>query len=317
MGLPSSGWVYNRPFDMVGYVNWSDFELTFRTTETPLSAGFLGSMIRGSFGHAFKKLVCVMRGRPCEGCPLEFACLYTKVFETRPDPNSKIMQNYTRVPHPFLLVVDFKPERTSIKEFSVGLRLFGKSIEASPFVLRAFEEAAERGFGSAKIPFKLVNIKTAGESNWQSGQPFPTAVIRDNPPAGEAVISWELSTPTRLTVAGKPLSPEKVDAASIVMPLLRRYGLMTGFHGQDNAQPDFKALKESSKGLKTVDANLHWQSLLRRSSRQKATQSISGLMGSVSIDTSDAPEWRKILDWAPIVHLGKNTTMGLGRVAAL
>jgi hypothetical protein len=36
---------------------------------------FPGSAWRGAFGHALKRTVCVMRLRPCAGCPLERSCI--------------------------------------------------------------------------------------------------------------------------------------------------------------------------------------------------------------------------------------------------
>ena len=43
---------------------------------------FLGSMLRGAFGHALRRLVCVMGpGQGCAECSLRLACVYTRIFE--------------------------------------------------------------------------------------------------------------------------------------------------------------------------------------------------------------------------------------------
>jgi hypothetical protein len=34
-----------------------------------------GSIWRGAFGYALKRVACVTRLRPCEGCPLEYSCV--------------------------------------------------------------------------------------------------------------------------------------------------------------------------------------------------------------------------------------------------
>ena len=60
--------------------------------------------------------------------------------------------------------------------------------------------------------------------------------------------------------------------------------------------------------------DLKWRRLQRYSSRQSATHSVSGLMGAVGLDYSAVPEWGQILAWAPVIHIGKATSMGLGRV---
>ena len=295
-------------------MNWCEFNLKFQTKSESFSNQFLGSMMRGSFGHALKKLVCVMRSRPCEGCPLEFTCIYTQIFEPRPAPAGKIMSRYSRAPNPFLLVVDFPAGCEKIDHLSFGLRLFGSAHEASPFILRAFEEAGEHGLSKSKIPFKLTEVTTETDSSWKPGRSFPSPAPCSSISNANDVITWKFKTPTRIMAAGNLLTPHNINAAALAMSMLRRYGLMHAFYSKETKNTDFQAFKQSANRLKIVKANVWWKSLKRYSNRQNTTQSISGIMGEVSIDTSNAPEWREILPWAPILHLGKNTTMGLGRV---
>ena len=41
-----------------------------------------GSMLRGAFGMALKKLACITRQKDCTTCPLYRSCAYTQIFET-------------------------------------------------------------------------------------------------------------------------------------------------------------------------------------------------------------------------------------------
>jgi hypothetical protein len=44
---------------------------------------FKGSLLRGAFGHALRRMVCVMGpGELCENCMLRSQCIFARLFET-------------------------------------------------------------------------------------------------------------------------------------------------------------------------------------------------------------------------------------------
>jgi hypothetical protein len=44
---------------------------------------FKGSLLRGAFGHALRRMVCVMGpGELCENCMLRGQCIFSRLFET-------------------------------------------------------------------------------------------------------------------------------------------------------------------------------------------------------------------------------------------
>lgn len=79
------------------------FELTLSGRETCSLAAFLGSTLRGAFGHALKQAVCVMPHRDCDRCMVADRCIYPYLFETPPSPDVALLRGQQRVPHPFLL----------------------------------------------------------------------------------------------------------------------------------------------------------------------------------------------------------------------
>lgn len=299
-------------------MNWCHYDLVFVAQDAGRLPDFPGSMLRGALGHALKRLACVMRGQACGGCPLEHACLYTTVFETRPAPRSGIMRQYERAPHPFVLVVDFmRGARIAPGDrLCVGLRLFGSALNAAPFVLRALDEAAARGFGAGRLPFRLEVIRQDGQDGgWRPGEPYPAAMPLAAPPPAEGRLEWRVVTPLRLAVDGRPMTPERVRAGALAMGMLRRLGLMQAFFAPASPAPDFAGLKAQCDRL-GLESVVEWRPLLRRSSRQRATQSIAGLIGTLRLDLREAPDWGGPLGWAPVLHLGKGTAMGLGRLVA-
>ncbi len=299
-------------------LEWCSYTLEFSARHDGNLPAFPGSAIRGAFGHALKRLTCVMRNRPCDGCPLEYSCLYTTIFETRSDPaDAGHSVRNVRPPHPFVLKVGFATQRRFDKGdcLRIGINLYGAALHALPFVLRAMEEAGDRGFGRNRLSFRLDGVRQANKGeDWAAGQAYPAPQIRGEPQACGHLCSWHFTTPVRLRSGGRPLDHNGLEPANLAMPLLRRLQLLVRHYGNPDQLHVHPDMSHRARQLRFTHSELRWKRLQRYSSRQEATHSVSGLMGSVGLDCSAAPEWSEVLAWAPVIHLGKATSMGLGRV---
>ncbi len=298
---------------------WTEFRVDLIAEAPWVSPGFPGSMHRGALATALRRLVCVMRRRHCTGCPLLQTCLYPRLFETRPDPRAEVMRRYDRAPHPLVLVAALRGEdgdcAAGLAETIRG-RIFGPDMAAMPFLLRAAEDAAGQGLGATRVPFRVAAMQGGAGPALRPGGTYPPPVAMPPPPALPARRRWRLASPLRLQVQGRPL-----DAATITGPLLgravlRRVGLMAEFYGAFEEEVDFEDLAREADRLRIAEARLAWRPLRRWSSRQAAQQSISGLVGEIVLDFADAPRLARLADWIPLVHLGKETSMGLGHVTA-
>src|SRR5215213_3445615 len=84
-------------------IDLSRYELLLRAVDAVGLPSYLGSTLRGAFGHALKDAVCVMPHRNCERCMVVDRCAYPYIFETPPPQNISILRGQQRVPHPFIL----------------------------------------------------------------------------------------------------------------------------------------------------------------------------------------------------------------------
>ncbi len=75
---------------------------------------YLGSTLRGAFGHALKEVGCFYRerGAPCEGCVENRGalaegratrCVYGYIFETPRPPGAPLHERQPEVPHPYVI----------------------------------------------------------------------------------------------------------------------------------------------------------------------------------------------------------------------
>lgn len=282
--------------------------------------GFGGSMLRGAFGAALKRTVCVMRQGDCAGCALEYACIYTTLFETRPNPESGLMRRYERAPHPFLLAVappvSKKMPQGGNGALIVRLRLFGDAGKALPFVLKSFEEAGKVGFGAARVPHKLTFVSHEdGEVIWRSGENFKPVKSDDSaPPPLARITRWRFISPVRLKREGRLVTAEQFEGHDLCMAVVRRLGLLTGFFGSGPLSADFAALKVAALRARITAKALEWYEIRRFSARQHMELGMGGLIGELTLDHGGDPELAAALAYAPLIHVGKGATMGLGEV---
>ncbi|MEW6127214.1 MAG: CRISPR system precrRNA processing endoribonuclease RAMP protein Cas6 [Acidobacteriota bacterium] len=79
------------------------YQLSLRACEATTLPRFLGSTLRGAFGHALKQAVCVMPHRNCDRCLVSDRCIYPYLFETPPPPDVQQLRGQQNAPHPFIL----------------------------------------------------------------------------------------------------------------------------------------------------------------------------------------------------------------------
>lgn len=88
-------------------LNLARYELKLSAVEACTLPAFLGSTIRGAFGHALKEAVCIMPHRNCERCLVVDRCVYPFLFETAPPPNSQQLHGQNNAPHPYIITPPF------------------------------------------------------------------------------------------------------------------------------------------------------------------------------------------------------------------
>jgi hypothetical protein len=176
----------------------SRYELTLRASESVSLPAFLGSTLRGAFGHALKEAVCVMNHRDCVKCLVADRCIYPYLFETPVPPDVPQLRGQAQAPHPFILTPPMlkgneRAERVSAHSLSdgrtvrlvhspatdspegrrrmlrgdglaFGLLLMGRAVEYLPYVVYAVSEMARRGLGVERAPFELTEVAMIDES---------------------------------------------------------------------------------------------------------------------------------------------------------
>ncbi len=122
---------------------------------------YKGAAFRGGFGYAFKRVVCVTRGKQCDDCLLKQKCIYSYIFETPPPDDTEILRLYPKVPHPFVIEppVTEKQSFEPGEEFSFQLILIGKAIDYLPYFIYTFTELGKQGIGQGRGKYNIIQVE--------------------------------------------------------------------------------------------------------------------------------------------------------------
>jgi len=139
---------------------FSRFIFFVRCKTTILLPPYSGSTLRCGFGHAFRRIVCALKGKECTDCLLKDQCIYTYVFETPIPDDSQMMRKYTLAPRPFILEPSVNNQRTykEGEDLSFGLTLIGRATDYLPYFIYALDELSRIGIGKGRGKYELRQV---------------------------------------------------------------------------------------------------------------------------------------------------------------
>lgn len=285
--------------------------------------GYLGSTLRGAFGHVLRRIVCSTQRDDCQRCLLKSSCAYAYIFETPIPPEAEIMRLYRQAPHPFVIDMPFS-RRVSYAPgdtLAFGLTLIGKGVEFLPYFIYAFQELGKIGLTRACARFTLISANSLdGRGSevpiWEHADSRLRAtpyMLTDSLFVGEspvAPLTLDFLTPTRIKLEGA-LATE-LPFALLVRTLFRRVSALSYFHCGRRIAPLSKSLLTEADAVSCVSSNLRWEDWERFSARQQSRMKLGGFIGSVVYSGNIAPFW-PLVRLGQFIHVGKATAFGLGK----
>lgn len=251
---------------------------------------FSGSMIRGAFGYALKKVTCINPSYKCEGCFSEKDCLYYSFYEKK---NS--FHNYR-----------FKTNLGS-KKFDFELYIFNEAIKSLPYILSAIEMVlVENGLTKHNYKFENFTIKVDDSIVYKNREflslnnfanSFQVDTFCQN-------IKIKFLTPIRIKKNNTFLK-DNIDLEDILRSIYQREEEL---EGRGRA---YKLIYTPT--YKNILKALYYKPLLRNSNRQNKRMRMDGIMGEMLVTNIDKESYR-LLKLGEIIGVGKQTVMGLGNI---
>lgn len=291
-------------------------------TEAPIVfQDYAGSALRGVFGHALKRLVCVTGQSDCRICPQYRQCRFPALFE--PPPPHDERRRYSAIAAPFVIEAPDAMTREVGEAWSFDLVLLGPAREALPLLLLAWQQALQRGIGQPAGRAKLVGLTHREQtlldarSQWvpRAGlDPLAALPMWRAPHA--PTVQLEFLTPLRIKRAGELLRAERLQAPDLLMGILRRCAEVCELHLGTRLQADFAGLKLAAQSV-TMRHGLQWRDWQRYSNRQATHMPLGGLVGPVELAGEGLRHFWPLLHLAQLLHVGGKTTFGLGHYRIL
>lgn len=333
-----------KPIDF-SLLSISQYQIKLKTKGTAKLPIFLGSTLRGAFGHALKDTVCIVNHRNCEKCIVADKCSYPYLFETfltktnlltRSTDINSTTQNNQHIPHPFILSLPLKttanPSDHQIfapeSELTFNLTLIGRAIEYFPYIVYSIDKMANRGLGlKNRTSFELDQVLSLNSDLPQVIYDGQTQKLSSTSPTKlSSLIEQRLktltnSTPQQITL--QFLTPNRIRMQNhlqkeisfslLIINLLRRVFLLCQFHGEELWQQNFSGLLNLASGVETKFNNLKWWDFERYSNRQKTYMKLGGFIGTTTYVGEAIETLLPLIVAGEFLHVGGSTSFGLGK----
>jgi hypothetical protein len=246
------------------------------------------------------------------------SCGYFQVFESQDE--SKKQDGFFFKPHPYIISPSSKNEYKKGEVLEFSITIFGEYIRYMPYFIYSFELMGKLGFGEKRHKFQLREVKDfyssqsvyQGEKLYSSNiteksvQDYANFINKKNYHNHLMQFNLDFQTPARF-VEDKKIVHE-LTPSILLDSIIRRYKIMHQFYGsfvESDLELGNLQLEQSKQQ--------RYKSWKRYSNRQGKTLEQGGVTGSYSISLTE-PKLALFLYCMEILHIGKSTTFGLGKV---
>ncbi|MBW2021015.1 MAG: CRISPR system precrRNA processing endoribonuclease RAMP protein Cas6 [Deltaproteobacteria bacterium] len=289
---------------------------------------YKGSTFRGVFGHALKRVVCALKRQDCRDCLLRQKCVYAFVFETpAPGGDPGGQKRIASPPHPYVI----EPPGTAKKHFKKGepfdatLLLFGKANDYLPYFIYAFDQMGKLGIGQRvggkRAVFFLKSVSTDNKPIYSSqdkklreGKFTQDLALEDfMAPDDKGVRRLELSLKTPLRLKFENKLEASLPFHVLTRAMLRRISSLANYHGNGEPALNYRGLVQRAKSVEISHSSLKWFDWKRYSNKQDQSMLMGGMVGRVTY-SGDLSEFVPLIRFCEKVHIGKQTSFGLGKI---
>lgn len=266
------------------------------------------SAIRGIIGNTLINENCIMEPdkRACKDCLFNDKCIAQNIFSPK-IKNGAVEEGVS----PFVIICDDK--REFIKKgdiMSFAMIFFSNTISYIPILIRAIKSAGKT-LGIERNKFKLISVFNDKQDEIYDGEIIKPQFV--NIKYLQEYIDYRLSISNDISIIkiinpirfkkNKKFNDDLLEEDIINLIKRRLITLATLEERELEIQGDY-AIEIKRKELK-------WEEFNRYSNRQSSKMSLGGVTGLIELGeiSEDA---KKLLIAGELIHIGKNTSFGLG-----
>lgn len=304
-------------------ISYARFCFTMEALEDCFMPPYIGSTLRGAMGHALRQMTCEIPNGDCKTCKKRWECAYAYIMATsREETDSSGRARVQPIPAPYVIepLAGVENEYKRGETLSFYLLLVGKSIGLLPLFITAYEKAGNNGLGRGRSQFNLKQVEQEiddilmpiwTEDNHYINPSVPIDIDNDISRLPFSTgITLQLKTPLRLVDRGR--LNDRPEFIVLMRAVFRRLDALGKIHGEGPLEIDYKSYLEAAAGIKTAPSHTRWKDWERYSSVQDSFMKLGGLVGELSY-AGDLTAFIPFLRMAEVLHVGKNTSFGLGQ----
>lgn len=291
---------------------------------------YKGSMLRGVLGSSLHNAVCMTKKTDCSQCMIHKTCIFTKLFTASPTESSEELPAKQKIGQRPLIAppycieppLDEKCIYESGEIFTFGLKLFSYADEYLPYFIHALSMAGKRGMGKRtelgegkfiieNVYCNNVAIYDHGEEILSSyeGEELALPAFQDMQTHQKQALSVTFLSPVRFKQENR-LSSE-LSFSQLINLIVRRIKSLWALEEKEVWIDNYSHGMQDSKDIVLVKNDLYWKDWTRYSGKQNTKMQLGGLMGRVQYE-GKFDDFIELLNFATKVHIGKQTSFGLG-----
>ena len=299
-------------------------EFVCRTLSCAQFPPYMGSMLRGGLGTQLRRAVCLVKNKECQDCMLAGSCIFPKLFIAGKAPDQFFYA--PQLPPPYCLEPPKLAELDlpSGTQFTFGLKLFSYAVQYLPYFIYAISLAGQKGLGRGVNQgfgkYTIEDVRQNGVSVYDAAKDRlfgARTETLEKPMLGcdttPKTVTVDLMTPLRCKQSNHLAKDLPFDL--LLRLIIRRLRGLYALDGHTLRLPpeEFDTLSKTAQGIETKENSLTWRDWHRYSGRQNTGMQLGGLVGTIRYHGPTAA-FSEYLDFASRVHLGKQTSFGLGLI---
>lgn len=270
---------------------------------------YLGSTIRGILGHCIRAFSCTNMEERCFRCDQKDTCLYVHCFSNTGKEAGAV--------NPYTLHVhnSGKTEWRKGDECTFDLTLIGDVISQAGLYLDAIQSMEHKGWGAARIPFKLERITDpgsetliyAGGKTWLRNLVSSPLIVRER---NVMAVLIEFDTPVRIVTGGELC--EAPSFAQLIQFISRRISLLSKAFTDHLIEWDDEIMLEAARSVKTIGQNWRQVNFTRYSMTKSQNKLELPSIEGWGLYEGEISDFVPLLEAGRYLHVGKGVTIGFG-----
>ena len=274
---------------------------------------FKNSALRGGMGKMLMEFSCLGDGN-CDDCKYFHDCIVDKVMYSKLKYKPDFIANETSVGY----ILECFDKKTNYKKgelLKFNLILFGDTIRYISYFIYAFDVLGKKGIGKYYSKYKLEKVLSEnGREIFINGEIIKNNILvkkvsdyiveRKKQLLNVPSVIMNFISPFRYKYQGHYKS--KIDINDLDIALNRRINILNAYEGIRDE------INIKCNNCSFTSENLNWSENQRYSSRQDAKMKLGGVEGSISLNINNE-DFLELLIAGELVHIGKNSSFGLGK----